>query len=144
MAEVIGVASGVAGLLSLTIEVIGITYKYVIGVRNAPDAVRGLMKELAELKVVLLKLDELSKTESDREVFGENGSCLLSIKDSSDYVDLLQQIHRKLEERHGHDGFRKRIKALAWPFSQEKTLSLIEMLHRHLERYKTALAIDTL
>ena len=29
MAEVLGIASGIAGLLSLTIEVFGISYKYV-------------------------------------------------------------------------------------------------------------------
>lgn len=40
MAEVLGIASGIAGLLSLTIEVFGISYKYVNEVRDASSSAR--------------------------------------------------------------------------------------------------------
>lgn len=142
MAEVLAIASGIAGILSLTIEVIGISYKYIAGVRGASDAVQGFVKELEELKVVLLKIEEIAEESDDRQIFGHSGSCLLSIEDGGDYLELLGPIHEKLKKGSGHDSIRKKLKALTWPFSEDKTLALISMLHRHLEIFKTALAVD--
>ena len=144
MAEVIGLASGIAGLLSLTIKVIGISYKYIREVHGASRSVQRFVKELEDTKIVLLRIDQILQGTDDREIFGDDGSCFLSLKDSNDYKNLLDKISQDLEARVGDHSFRKKLKALTWPFSEERTLTLVDSLHRHLENFKTALAIDNL
>lgn len=145
MAEVIGIASGVAGLLSLTIEVVRISSTYINGVRGASSTVQRFLKELESLKGVLAKIDEMTKKMDDIQVFGDDGhSCLLSVQDGNHYLELLVSIRNKLDARANDGSLRRKLKALTWPFSEEKTLALVESLHRHLDIYQTALAIDNL
>ena len=145
MAEAIGIASGVAGLFSLTIQVIKISSSYINGVRGASGTLQRFLKELENLKAVLARIDEMTKKMDDIEVFGDDGhSCLLSVQDGKHYSELLVDIRDKLDARTTDGSFRKKLKALTWPFSEEKTLSLIESLHRHFDIYQRALAVDTL
>ena len=145
MAEVLGIASGIAGLLSLTVEVIQISSTYINGVRGASDTVQRFLKELENLKSVLEKIDEMTKKTDGIQVFGDdNDSCLLSVQEGKLYLELLINVRNKLDARATDGSFRKKLKALTWPFSEEKTLLLVESLHRHLCIYQTALAIDNL
>ena len=145
MAEVLGIMSGIAGLLSLTIEVIQISSTYVNGIRGASSTVQCFLKELENLRSVLAKIDDMTKKTDGIQVFGDNGnSCLLSIQEGKLYLELLINIRNKLDARATDGSFRKKLKALTWPFSEERTLALIESLHRHLGIYQTALAIDNL
>lgn len=59
MAEALGLASSIAGLLSLTIETYRISAKYISGVRNASKLAKALLSELDALKKVLVDLDGL-------------------------------------------------------------------------------------
>lgn len=145
MAEVIGIASGVAGLFSLTVQVIKISSTYINGVRGASSTLQRFLKELENLKAVLAAIDEMTKKTDDIQVFGDDGhSCLLSVQDGKHYLELLVDIRNKLYARTTDGSFRKKLKALTWPFSEENTISLIESLHRHFDIYQTALAIDNL
>ncbi|KAK3168394.1 hypothetical protein OEA41_004841 [Lepraria neglecta] len=144
MAEVLGIASGVAALMSLTIEVFQISHDYITKVHNASSTVRRFLREFEDLKVVLIKIDQMAKNTDDREMFGEDPSCLLSISESNQYLNLLGTIRHKLEKWSADGSFRHKLKALIWPFSKAKTRGLIEALHRHFEIYKTALALDNL
>ena len=142
MAEVLGIASGVAGLVSLTIEVFGITYKYVHGVRDASSSVRQFLMELENLQKVLLRVEQVAKETDERKVFGDVGSCLLSIKESNEYIGLLENVRDKLQQRQTPSSSRNKLKALTWPFSEKETLALANFLHRHLEIYNIALTVD--
>ena len=144
MAEVLGIASGVAGLMSLTIEVFQISYDYIDKVHNASTTIRRFLGELQDLKAVLIKFEQMIKNTDDQGIFGDDQSCLLSIGESNEYVHLLDSIRHKLEKRRADGSFRQKLKALTWPFSDDKTLGLIQALHRHLEIYQTALALDNL
>jgi len=59
MAEALGLASSIAGLLSITLETYRISAKYISGVRNASKHVTDLLRELDALKKVLVNLDGL-------------------------------------------------------------------------------------
>lgn len=144
MAEIIGIASGIAGLISLTIEVFGVSYKYVGGVRRASTAVRQFLAELDELKAILMKIERMAIDEDEDNILGQGKSSILSVKETYDYLHLLDSVRQRLEDRNAHESWRKRIKDLTWPFSEKETLKLVEQLHRHLERYKTAMAMDNL
>ena len=98
MAEAIGIASGVAGLFSLTIQVIKINSTYINGVRGASDTLQRFLKELENLKAVLAKIHKMAKKMDDTEVFGDDGhSCSLSAQDVRHYSDLLVDIRDKLD-----------------------------------------------
>ena len=142
MAEVLGVASGIAGLLSLTIEVFGISYKYVNGVRDASSSARRFLKELEALHKVLLSVEQSAGQTGQEEIFGDTRSSFLSLEKCDEYVDLLENIRNKLQQRQTPSSFRNKMKALTWPFSEKETLALTESLHRLLEIYNTALAVD--
>ena len=142
MAEALGIASGIAGLISLTIEVFGISYKYVHEVRDASSSVRRFLRELEDLQNVLLRVDQVAKETDERKVFGDAGSCLLSIKESNEYIGLLEKVRDNLQQRQTSSSIRNRSKALTWPFSEKETITLADSLHRHLEIYNFALSID--
>lgn len=144
MAETLAIASGITGLVSLTVEVFGISYKYINGVRNASRSARRLLKELEALQTVLHRVEQVANERNKVEAFGDAGSYLLSIKEANEYISLLQNIRGKLQQRQSHSTFRNHVKALTWPFSEKETLFLIESFHRHLEIYNTALAVDSL
>ena len=144
MAEILAVASGIAGVASLTIEVFRISYDYISEVHGASSTVHRFLKELEDLKNVLVKIEQMTEEVDDIELFGDNDSCILSTKEGNHYIDLLGTIRKKLEGRVADGSFRRKMKALTWPFSEGKTRDLIESFHRHLHVYKTALAVDNL
>lgn len=144
MAEVLGIASGIAGLISITIEVFGITYKYVNGVHNASHHARRFLKELEDLQTVLLLFQKAAKEIDQSEIFGDAGSSLLLIRQSIEYIEILEKIRAKLEQQKSGSSFHNAMKALKWPFTEKETLSLAESLHPHLQIYNTALAFDSL
>lgn len=143
MAEGLPIVSGIAGLISLTIEVFGIGYKYVNGVRDASSSTRRFLKEIENLQIVLLRVEQCTTQNNQVAIFGDTGSCLLSIQKSNEYFDLLQKIRDRLQ-RQTFSSFHIDVKALTWPFSEKETLALTESLHRYLEIYNTALAVDSL
>ena len=143
MAEALGTAAGIAGLVSLTIEVFGISYKYIHGVRNASSSARHFLNELENLKIVLTQIGKMVKDTHQEDIFGDDGSCLLSVKDSNEYLDMLREVRDKLAERQSDSSLRNKFKALTWPFSENKTLALADFLHRHLGIYNVALAADS-
>ena len=144
MAEVLGVVSGVAGLISLTIEVFGISYRYISEVRGASETVKRFLGELENLKGVLLKIERLSRELSDVDLFGNGPFSLLSEDSCNNYVELLNTIRKDMEDRLPNGSFRRKVKALTWPFSEERTVALIESLHRHLDIYKMALVTNNM
>ena len=144
MAEVLGIASGVAGLMSLTIEVFQISYDYIDKVHNASNTLCRFLRELQDLKVVIIMVEQMTKSIDEQTIFGPDHYCLLSIAQSNEYLDLLEIIRHKLEKRKVYGSFQQKLKALTWLFSEDKTPGLIQALHRHLEKYRTALALDNL
>lgn len=70
MAEVLGIASGIAGLLDMTIEVYRISATYISRLQSATKAVNALLQELKHQKKVLLELDELTISLYDEDMFG--------------------------------------------------------------------------
>ena len=142
MAE-LGIAAGIAGLVSLTIQVFGISYKYVHEVRNASSSARQFLSELKNLKDVLVQIEKTAKAKHQEDLFGDDGSCLLSMKDSNEYRNILEEVRDKLAQRQSESSLRKNFKALTWPFSEKETLALAESFHRHLGIYNVALAADS-
>lgn len=144
MAEVLAVASGVAGLLSLTIEVYATSARYISAVKNASATINDVLRELKSLKSILTELDKaIEHTESEKGV-QDRSSSILSIDNSEEYREVLERLRSKLLKQASQSGFSSKLKNFAWPFSEEKTQRMVEILRRHIGIFTQALTIDTL
>src|ERR1700753_976284 len=143
MAEIIGLASGIAGLLSLTIEVYSTTSKYISAVKNASSAIQSILRELKSLKTVLTELDKVTEQTDFQDVFRDRESSFLSIEDSEEYREILERLKAKLLKQASQSGFLGKLKTLVWPFSEERTMRMVEILRRHVNLFGQALSIDT-
>lgn len=57
--EAVSLASGIAGLLSLSISIIGISYKYISSANKASKSEGEYIVELANLKLLFSRLQEI-------------------------------------------------------------------------------------
>lgn len=141
MAEVLAIASGIAGLLSLTIEVSRISSTYVKGVKSASESAKGLLQELKVLKQVLFELDNLVAVD-DEDIFPV-GPSRLRVQDFEECRKLLEKLRGDLLERLTGNSISVKLKALSWPFSEGRTQQMMANLHQHLAIFQNALNIDT-
>ncbi|KAN0114628.1 Ankyrin repeat-containing domain protein [Hyaloscypha variabilis] len=143
MAEILGVASGIAGLLSLTIEVYSTSAKYISGVKNASSTINEILRELKALKTILTELDKVNEHTESEKVFQDRTSSLLSIEDAEEYRDVLTRLQVKLLKQASQTGLSLKLRNFAWPFSEEKTRNMVDTLRRHIGIFTQALTIDT-
>ncbi|KAI9796740.1 MAG: Ankyrin repeat domain-containing protein 44 [Piccolia ochrophora] len=143
MAEVLAVASGVAGLLSLTIEVYAVSARYISCVHNVSNTIQDILRELRALKKILTDLDRLIDETDEEEVFKGRSSSLFSTEDAEEYRELLERLLRKLQSQAQGKSLSSKLKTLAWPFSEEKTRRTVDILQKHVATFQSALAIDT-
>ena len=121
MAEIVGIVSGIAGLINLTVEVFGLSYRYITEVRAASGNMRRFLGELESLKGVLIKIERLGKAIEDTDTVGDEVSILLSEEHSQQFLELLGFIRKELEAKLPSGSFRSRVKPLTWPFSEENS-----------------------
>jgi hypothetical protein len=136
MAEALGIVSGVAGLLSLTIELSKILTGFVNDIRSAPDDVQGLITEVNLFKNVLKQLDELVKKDPGRynDNFKPDSALFQSIKNCNSRVEsLIQKLNSPGSQA---------IKRLKWPFRKEECQSTVGMLHRFTQMFSLSLDIN--
>jgi len=144
MAETLALASGIAGLLSLTIEVYATSSKYVAGVRGAKGAIRDILRELRELKIILTQLDSLLEYGGDDDLSKQKPLSITAFEDADEYHSILETLRKKLESEAGGNSFSAKLKALKWPFSEERTRWTVDILRRHVQNFRTAMDVDTL
>jgi len=144
MAEAIGIASGIAGLLSLTITVINVSYQYVSNARGASKSISAYLQELASLKTLLVKLDEIAHSLDTLEIFRELSPVLLSITSIGQCQIVLDQLHSKLQKQSTGNLLLSRLNQLSWPFAEGETRRLIETIHRHRSTFETILSANGL
>lgn len=143
MAEVLAVASGIAGLLSLTIEVYSVSSRYISCVQQASRSILDIQRELKVLKTILSELDKaLEATEADA-LFKERPSVLSSIENTEEYREVLQRLQAKLLKESAKTGITAKLKSFTWPFSEERTQGILDVLRRHVNAFGQALSIDS-
>jgi hypothetical protein len=144
MAEAIGIASGVAGLLSLTITVIDVSHRYVSSVLGASKMVASYMRELIALKTLLFKLDELTHSLESTNISGTPSPSFLASVDLDgcriELENILQRLQKRSIASRTNVGFNK----LSWPFVEQDTCRIVETLHRYRSIFHTALSADEL
>jgi Fungal N-terminal domain of STAND proteins len=120
MAEAIGLASGIAQLVTIAVQITQLSYSYVSDVINAPRAQKTYLQEVSALTDVLFRLEQaLQDSEAPGAVDARPGS--LSDKVISECHQQLALQRAKLE---------KHIHRLVWPFQDRELKKAIDDLHR--------------
>lgn len=129
MAEV-AAASSIGGLLSLTIQVIQISQKYISGIRNASKTIRGYFRELEIMRLVLEDLEAFTKRDEN---------TITTDTALHAYADELECLRSKLRRRMDSTSPANRFNRLTWPFAEDETRRLTEVLHRYQSSLHTLL-----
>ena len=130
-------ASGVAGLLSLTIQV-GMTIgAYVNSVKGASKAAQRLEREVQAFASVLKQLYEFLQSRDAEDVVFEPTSVLLVATNSCDKE--LNDLRKKLEKFSTGDKASRVLQKLSWPFTETENREIIDAIHRWAQLYSLSL-----
>ena len=132
MAEPFSVTCGVAGLLSLAIELFKISKKYAENVNGASRAITDLIRELRNLQSVLLQIEALNSDRVDEAVANDVEFC----------SDILLKLRDSLAERTKGSRKMAKLKHLTWPFSETRTMEDVQKIHRYLTIFQTFIDVD--
>lgn len=144
MTDPLSISAGVAGLLSLVIQVADGTYQYASSARNAQTAIAALLRELQALKTVLVKLDDLTHNSHSYQAAPNRAATIVSLLDIESCTSEIEKIQRKLGSRLDVRGRMKVVQHLIWPFLEDKTMQMVKTLHQYVDIFHLALSIDGL
>jgi hypothetical protein len=135
--EPLSAASGVAGLLSLTIQV-GMTIgAYANSVKGAPKDAQKLEREIQAFSAVLKQLCEFLQSKDAGHVVFEPTSVLLVATNSCDKE--LRDLQKKLEKFSTGDKVSRVLQRLSWPFTEKENRETIDVIHRWTQLYSLSL-----
>lgn len=150
MAELLGISSGIAGLLALSGAILSKGYTYISSVRGAPEELRFLLNETAALNIVLSQLSQLAANAGAKNS-GNNGVfSTLSSLSSSGVIDqctvLLEAVARSIkscEQLKGEElnNFKKK---LIFPFREREVKETLRRLGSLRETFTAAISVDTM
>lgn len=159
MADPLSLAAGVAGLLSLTIQIIHIVNRFGGNVATVSKDIEALVQELVALKGILEKLNTAWKEKKLPPDFdlsalaGVEKACEKQLTTLLDRLNIaagwlqryillrldLQQTLTKMVRRKPVFSFRGSAFRLRWPFEVEKTREIGDNLHRYFSIFLWAL-----
>ena len=152
-------ATGLAGLLSLAIELTTVCRKYISGARKARKSVQSFILELASLEKVLLDLHKVILEPVIAEAF--DGRCSSIIENLQSHstmasrqpaalslMDLckteLDTLLNKLIKKSSGSRFRLTLNRLLWPLGEEATQRATYSLHQYTSIFEMSISIDNL
>ena len=137
MFDPFSLATGIAGLISLSLEVTKIAQLYNQGVRNSSKDIDGFLQELAALTDVLRQLDAFLKIdEAGKRSFNQTSVLVETYKACR---SSLEKTRSALQSRVNEY---KRLKALTWPFFGKEHQQVISTILRCIHTFQFALTID--
>jgi hypothetical protein len=132
----LSVASGVAGLLSITIKVGMAIGEYVRSVKGASKDALKLEREIQAFSSVLEQLCEFLQSK-DTDVVFEPTSVLLIATNSCDKE--LSDLQKKLEKFSYGDRTSRVLQRLSWPFTEKENRETLDAIHRWTQLYSLSL-----
>ena len=140
MADPLSVASSVAGLLSLTIQLSQVLYTQIRTVKNAPKAAQELLDELESLRQVLTNLETFLKTQASKgHSFKQTSVLVNAINGCSDKIKV---VRHRLDKLVQSQGLAKLVQRGRWYYEQDEHQELITTLHRYLGLFQISLNAD--
>ena len=133
----LSVATGVAGLLSLTIQV-GMTIgEYANSVKGASKDAQKLEREIQAFSSVLDQLNEFLRSKDADHVVFEPTSVLLVATTSCEME--LSHLQKKLKKFATGDKASRVFQMLSWPFTEKENRETIDAMHRWAQLYSLSL-----
>lgn len=137
MADPFSLATGIAGLISLSLEVTKIAQQYIQGVRNSSKDIDDFLQELAALTDVLHQLDAfLKKDEAGTRSFDQTSVLVKAYKACRSSLEKTRSALQSRVNEH------KMLKALTWPFVGKEHQEVISAILRWIHTFQFALTID--
>ena len=132
----LSISAGVAGFVSLTIQLVSILKEYTSTVKAAPSEAQTLLTELASLSQVLQQLTNFLKKPEHNVNFRET-SVLCSVVAICD--DKIKGLYTRLDKFRSAGGLRERWK---WPFQKQECLEIAQTLHHCAQTIELSLTIS--
>ena len=130
-------ASGVAGLLNLTIQV-GMTIgAYANSVKGASKSAQKLEREIQAFSSVLEQLCDFLRSKDAGHLVFEPISVLLIATNSCDKE--LSDLEKKLEKFSIGDKASRILQRLSWPFTEKENQETVDAIHRWTQLYSLSL-----
>lgn len=141
MAEPLSIASGIAGLITLSTAVLATGYKYVNSVSSAPEDLKSLVRETASLSAVLSQLISHSLSEQTVQQIGSHTFVQQDVlQDCEKTLRNIQSLIRDCELVSGHRR-KNAVNALLWPLKHKEIIKNRERLGRLCASLHTAISI---
>jgi hypothetical protein len=114
------IATGVAGLVSLTIEIHGIVSDYISGAKSATTEAHNLLVQITTLQAVMDQLVEFLRSQEAQNVSFDKTAVLVSVITACQAK--IQDVYKKLDKickpRAGK--IRIPIESAKWPFKKDE------------------------
>ena len=137
MADPFSLATGIAGLISLSLEVTKIAQQYIQGVRHSSKDIDDFLQELAALTDVLRQLDAfLKKDEAGARLFDQTSVLVKTYKACRSSLEKTRSALQSRVNEH------RLLKALTWPFVGKEHQEVISAILRWIHTFQFALTID--
>lgn len=143
MAEPLSIASGIAGLITLSTAVLAAGYKYLNSVSSAPEDFKSLVRETASLNAVLSQLISHSLSE---QIVPQSTSHTLAQQDVlQDCEQTLHNVQSLIRDCELVSGQRRKnaVNTLLWPLKQKEIIKNHERLGRLCASLHTAISIKS-
>lgn len=136
------ISTGVAGLLSLAMEITKILSAYISDVKSAPEDAQNILTKVESLCYVLEQLVQFLRKDAKTLGKFESTSALCMVINSCQAQ--VQDLYQKLEQLQIRSdskvkGFIDRVK---WPFRTEEYQSTVATLHQFVQIFQFSLQIS--
>jgi len=135
------IATGVAGILSLGIQITQITNEYIKSVKSAPKEVQDLAIQTNALIDVLKKLEEFLRSGSAEHITFQPDSGLQLVLNNCQ--TKLECLFKKLKRRHPSD--KRKLSAaldrLTWPLEKQECVETLRRLYEYTQTFHFCLTI---
>lgn len=133
-------ASGIAGLISLGLELTTITYKYINDVRDAPEESKQLHSELTALLKALEGLELFLKTQDTRQTpFTSTSALVASTNVCENDLKYLKSRLVKFEEVYEKKKWYRR---LAWPFQKDEHTHVLRRIKDYSQTFHFSVSLE--
>ncbi|KAM0545371.1 hypothetical protein ACHAPJ_011355 [Fusarium lateritium] len=143
MAEAVGLAASIAGLVQLTGSVFKLVTKFCKEAKDAPSKAQELATQASELAGILENLRLLATSQESRD-----SDCSLKMQYLESCQQTLDGIHGKLDKVQADfesgKSTRRFSRLLKWPFSLSDTKDLVADLANHRANLHLALSADSM
>lgn len=143
MAEAVGLAASIAGLVQLTGSVFKQVTKFCKEAKDAPSKAQELATQTRDLAGIFENLRLLASALEDRDSSSalkpqHLESCEKTLK------EINSKLHKALSDFDGGKSARRFVRRLKWPFSLQETKDLVADLANHRANLHLALSADSM